>query len=87
MDEQAVASFKEKLESEHTWPGTYVFKFIVPASKVGEVRTLLKDGEVIEKSSSKGTYKSITFKSHMKSSEEVIVLYIEAKKIEGIISL
>jgi putative lipoic acid-binding regulatory protein len=51
------------------------------------VRSLLQDGEVTEKASSKGTYKSITFKSHMKSSEEVIILYIEAKKIEGIISL
>ena len=87
MDQQAIASFKEKLESQHTWPGHYIFKFIVPAHKIEEVRVLLVDGEITEKASSKGTYKSLTFKVHMQSSDHVIDLYTKAKKIEGIISL
>ena len=87
MDRQAKASFKEKLESQHQWPGGYIFKFIVPVDKVEEVKALFPDVEVVEKASSKGNYKSLTVKAHISSSDDVIMLYIEAKKIEGIISL
>lgn len=87
MDKQAITSFKEKLESQHEWPGVYIFKFIVPVDKVQEVNALFPDVKVTERASSKGTYKSLTVKAHMKSSDHVIMLYIEAKKIEGIISL
>lgn len=87
MDEKAITSFKEKLDNQHSWPGHYTFKFIVPADKVEEVNALLIDGEITEKSSSKGTYKSLTFKAHMQSSDHVIELYVRAKKVEGIISL
>ena len=87
MDEQAIKSFKEKLDSQHQWPGTYVFKFIVPVEKAPEVKALFPKDEVIEKASSKGNYTSLTIKAQMMSSDIVITLYIEAKKIEGIISL
>ena len=87
MDEQAIKSFKEKLDSQHQWPGTYVFKFIVPVNKVLEVKALFPNQEVIEKASSKGNYTSLTVKMQMKSSDNVITHYIEAKKIDGIISL
>jgi len=87
MDEQAIASFKEKLDSQHQWPGLYVFKFIVPADKVPAVRALFPDMELTERASSKGNYTSITVKAHMESSDHVITHYVEAKKIEGIISL
>ncbi len=87
MDKQAIASFKEKLDNQHQWPGLYIFKFIVPANKVQEVKALFPDVEVVEKASSKGTYKSLTVKAHLASSDHVIKLYIDAKKIEGIISL
>ncbi|MDH5365984.1 MAG: DUF493 domain-containing protein [Cyclobacteriaceae bacterium] len=87
MDKQAIASFKEKLDSQHQWPDHYIFKFIVPSDKVAEVAKLFEGEELIEKASSKGKYKSITVKAFLQSSDEVIDIYIAAKKIEGIISL
>jgi putative lipoic acid-binding regulatory protein len=87
MDQQAIASFKEKLDSQHQWPGLYVFKFIVPADKVPAVKALFPEMELSERASSKGNYTSVTVKAHMESSDQVITHYIEAKKIEGIISL
>jgi len=87
MDEQAIKSFKEKLDDQHQWPGIYVFKFIVPVNKVPAVKALFPNEEVIAKASSKGNYTSLTIRSQMKSSDQVVILYIEAKKIEGIISL
>ena len=87
MDQQAIKSFKEKLDSQHEWPGTYIFKFIVPVNKVPEVKALFQGVEMKERPSSKGNYTSITVKAHLESSDHVITHYIEAKKIEGIISL
>jgi len=87
MDEKAIASFKEKLDVQHQWPDVYMFKFIVPASKVNEVTALFKNDQVEERASSNGKYISVTVKAMIGSSDEVIAKYIEAKKIEGIISL
>jgi len=87
MDQESIASFKEKLNSQHQWPGKYTFKFIVPIAKIEEVKVLFPSEDILERSSSKGTYKSLTIKAHIQSSDEVVSLYIEAKKIEGIISL
>jgi putative lipoic acid-binding regulatory protein len=87
MDEITIASFREKLDDQHEWPGLYIFKFIVPSDKISELKSILPKGNITEKASSKGTYKSLTYKAHMLSSDQVIDLYIKAKKIEGIISL
>lgn len=90
MDQKAIQVFKEKLEDQHEFPGPYLFKFIVPVDKVNEVIELFedyKDANIAQKESSKGTYKSVTAKVSVKTSDEIIELYIAAKKIEGIISL
>ncbi|MDH5475910.1 MAG: DUF493 family protein [Cyclobacteriaceae bacterium] len=87
MDHKSIHSFKEKLDSQHQWPGHYTFKFIVPVQKVVALAALFEGEELIEKSSSKGKYKSITVKMFLQNSDEVIAIYIAAKKIEGIISL
>ena len=79
--------FKERLEGAHTFPGSYTFKFIVKPEHKAEVERLVKKGRISTKPSSGNKYVSVTIKAEMQSSEEVIEIYKEAKKINGIISL
>ncbi|MDW3196477.1 MAG: DUF493 family protein [Cytophagales bacterium] len=80
-------SFREKLEAQHDFPGPYTFKFIIPEDKKGEVEARLPKGELSYKASSGKKYTSITLKATMKSSDEVIAVYTEVAKIEGVLSL
>jgi len=82
-----IESFKSKLEAEHSFPGMYVFKFIVPAEKRKEVTDIVPDGEISFKKSSNNKYVSVTIKSFMKSSDDVVDVYKTAHKIEGIMAL
>ena len=80
-------SFREKLEAQHDFPGPYTFKFIIPEGKKDEVVARLPKGELSYKASSGKKYTSITLKATMKSSDEVIDIYTEVAKIEGVLSL
>lgn len=82
-----IESFQSKLESEHDFPGMYMFKFIVPSQKKEEVLEVLPEGDLSFKPSSKNTYVSITLKAQMQTSDEVLFVYKEAHKIEGIVAL
>ncbi len=86
MDSQ-IASFKEKLDQEHTFPGKYRFKFIVPSEKVEEVERLLPIGKLSLRKSSNNKYTSLTLEKTVLSSDEVIEVYITVKSVEGVISL
>ena len=79
--------FREKLDDQHSWPGSYLFKFIVPKEKRDEVQKLFPGKLLIEKESKKGNYLSLTIKLHMNSSLEVIEIYERAYKINGVIAL
>ncbi|BDD02670.1 DUF493 family protein [Aureibacter tunicatorum] len=83
----SIVEFKKKLEEQHSFPGDYVFKFIVANDKVGEVENLLPNASWSKRPSKNGKYVSMTTKHKASSSEIVIDTYINAKKIEGIISL
>lgn len=83
-DEKA---FKEKLESNHEFPGDYTFKFIVKPVHEDEVKSLLVGADIKLKPSSGNKYVSITMSKKMASSEEVIEVYKKAYSIEGIIAL
>lgn len=80
-------AFKEKLESQHEFPGTYTFKFIIPENQKDEVLVVLPKGDLTFKASSGKKYTSITLKAKMKSSDEVIGVYTEVAKIPGVLSL
>ncbi len=82
-----IAGFKDKLDSIHTWPSLYMFKFIVPSGKEHEVYALFPKHELQTKTSSKGNYVSITAQVMMRSSDEVMDKYREAHKIEGVMAL
>ena len=80
-------AFKEKLDREHNWPAIYMFKFVVPKSNAAEVRDLFSDEPLKEKKSKAGNYIAFTFKKMINSSDEVVHIYIKAKKVKGLISL
>lgn len=80
-------AFKEKLESFGTFPMPYLFKFIVPFGKEGEIAAIFPGEEVILKPSSGGKYISTTIHKEVLSADQVIGLYEKAACIEGVISL
>ncbi|MDN5204464.1 DUF493 family protein [Fulvivirgaceae bacterium BMA10] len=80
-------SFREKLDNEHDWPDVYMFKFIVPRSQEQSIRDLFPSDKVEVKESSSGKYVSVTATKLMRSSQEVIDIYVAAHKVEGVIAL
>ena len=93
MDDRAAfyEKLKNKLDESNIFPSEYLFKFIVSTheDKIKQVEDLFDfKGAVITKTSSKtGKFTSISIHVIMKNSEDIISIYVEAEKIEGIISL
>ena len=89
--EEKYEKLKAQLEEGFDWPLVYMFKFIVPAdnSRVAQVEALFnsKEAQINTRTSRKGNFISITAKEMMMSPERVIEKYLEAEKIEGLISL
>lgn len=81
------ASFKEKLESSGEFPMLYMFKFIVPKGKEIEVGALFPKNEITLKPSSGGKYISTTIQTMMDNADQILDIYEQAAKIEGVISL
>jgi len=80
--------FKELLNQEYSWPATYPFKFIVPASEENAIEALFKQKfEIKKKPSSGGKYTSITIHAQMDNADEILAIYKIASSITGIISL
>jgi putative lipoic acid-binding regulatory protein len=64
-----------------------MFKFVVPSNKVEEFQVLFDQESMQSKESKGGNYLSFTIKKMISSSQEVVEIYLKAKKIEGIIAL
>ena len=79
--------FKEKLNRVHKWPTTYMFKFVVPSTKVQEFTLLFSKETLDTKPSKNGNYVAFTMKKLVKSSDEVVDIYIAAKNIKGLMAL
>ena len=79
--------FKDKLDQEHSWPGIYLFKFVVPKDKKEALIAEFPEESFTEKQSKSGNYISFSLKKTMQSSDEVVEIYIRARKIEGLIAL
>lgn len=82
--------YYQLLESQ-TWPGIYLFKFIVKADTqhLNTLKLLFQKSnpQFSEKSSSKNTFKSLSVKVRMDSPDSVIHIYKKASTLEGIITL
>jgi uncharacterized protein len=87
MNEDWYLSFQEKLDQHYAWPSLYVFKFIVPKGKEGELKQLFPLHTAKEKASKNGNYTSVTLQMMMPSSQAVIDVYKKISVIEGIVSL
>jgi uncharacterized protein len=87
LDDKWISSFQKKLDEHYSWPSLYMFKFIVPTGKEGEVKRLFPMHDTREKLSQKGNYTSVTIQMMMPSSEAVVEVYVKASEIEGIVAL
>lgn len=89
--EQFYKKLKKNLKKDTVFPTKYLFKFIIPASedKIKQVEDIFDfTGAVITKTSSKtGKYISVSVLVIMKKADDIISIYMEAEKVEGIISL
>lgn len=86
---KSTEEFQRLLDDQHAWPAHYVFKFIVPTSKLNDLKILFV-GEEINfsiRDSSGGKYTSLTVEVFMHNSDSVLAVYQKASSIEGIISL
>jgi len=89
--EEFYKKFKERLDDTTSFPSYYTYKFIVPTT----LKTLAEIQKVFDganpqfkmKESKNGKYTSVTTVVYVIDSEQVIHYYLEAAKIEGIISL
>lgn len=78
------------LEKNYTWPAVYMFKFIVPSNNrtILLLKQIFNDNvSIAEKQSRNNKYLSITVTELMLNTEEVILKYTEASKLEGVIAL
>jgi hypothetical protein len=82
-----VKQFKEKLEANHNFPDTYMFKFIVPLNKKEVLVELLPKVDLKIKTSATNKFVSITLSMEMESSDSVLDIYNQAYQIEGIIAI
>ena len=95
MEKQKADEFYSRLREEllksSEWPGTYLYKFIIPSDteKINQIGTIFDNtGAVIESRKSKnGKYTSLSITVHLESPDQVIEKYIEVGKVDGVISL
>ena len=90
MDTHNFEKLREQLNSQHSWPSVYMFKFIAPADN--RIFAMLNDifptpAEVTNRHSAGGKYMSVTVKEMMLSADEVIERYEKASAIEGVRAL
>jgi hypothetical protein len=81
------SKLKERLESEHSWPGPYLFKFVVPETQRQVLLGLMPVGLVQERWSSNRRYVSVSVKTQLASADEVIAVYQRVTSVEGVLSL
>ena len=74
-----------------SFPDLYLFKFIVKSDvkKIAQIEALFNsdNAQIRLTESSKGTFVSISVKEIMLSPDEIINIYIQSSKIEGVIAL
>jgi len=91
MKDNTFDELQKKLEeSIKSFPYIYMFKFIIKADNrtMALVEAIFdNDADIIQKQSSKGNYISITVKQVVMSIDEIITIYKQAAKIDGIMSL
>ena len=83
--------FKDQLQDSQSWPGIYLFKFIVKnnSDESEQLKKYLKkyEGKIAEKSSTNNKFLTFTLEYYANSPSEVIDIYKGLEFIDNIISL
>ena len=83
--------FEEQLKESQSWPGSYLFKFILKnqAGELEILKSILKNhrGNLSQKFSTNNKFISVTFEYFASSPSDIIRIYKEASVIDDIISL
>jgi putative lipoic acid-binding regulatory protein len=90
MTEEELEKFKQKLSESMSFPGVYMFKFIVKSENrsIALVENLFEaDADILTKESGKGKYTSVTAKVVVINVDEIIDIYKKAALIKGIMFL
>ena len=80
-------ALRAKLEVGYEWPCTYVFKAIVPAAQVEQVREVFGEPAPSARESRGGKYVSLTAERRMSDGAEVVQMYRALAVIEGVMLL
>jgi uncharacterized protein len=90
MTEEELEKFKLKLSESMSFPGVYMFKFIVKSENrsIALVENLFDaSADILTKESRRGNYTSVTAKVVVIHVDEIIEVYRKASRIEGIMFL
>ena len=83
--------FLEKLKVSHSWPGMYMFKFIMPTDSnyIDELISIFNkfDKSISRKYSSNRKFLSISINTKLDLPEEVITIYKKTTHFKGLIRL
>ncbi|MBU1247587.1 MAG: DUF493 domain-containing protein [Proteobacteria bacterium] len=87
MEKTNCDNFRERLEALQEFPCTYPFKFIVPAERVADAIALFPEGTTHLRQSRTGKYISVSADIHVKTADEVLQVYGNARSIKGVMAL
>jgi len=88
MDSNEIQRLIDLLDQNYTWPDYYQFKFIVKVTDKDKIEMYFRENDQIDmKPSKNGNYLSISVKRLISHSHEVLAVYSEVSKIEGVITL
>lgn len=89
--EEFYKKFKTRLEENHDFPQTYIFKFVIESDKgkLTEIHQIFDElhHTFRSKESSNGKYVSCTFSTFVLSADQVIDIYKKVAQIEGVVML
>jgi len=82
------SKFKALLEQSYKWPCNYMFKFVVLETHADLIFSIIPNGVLIGRKSSKnGKYVSLSIMLKASCSEEILEIYDKARELDGVISL
>lgn len=90
MTEEESERFRKKLSESMSFPGVYMFKFIIASEhrNIALVESLFEAETIINtRDSRNGRYTSVTAKQVVISVDEVMEIYKKASAIKGIMFL
>ena len=87
LDEEGLTRLAALLNDGSDWPLDYLFKFIVPAEKVEQVKALLPVGSATLRQSRTGKYQSVSATVSMPDSDAVLAVYRQAALIPGLMAM